>query len=95
MGLHPSVTYPLERYIPPEGTTICGVKLPGGTNVSVTAPVVHMDKTVYGEDTADFRPERWLDASPDRLKMMERSFLAVRSFPLINSLSHCLLVYAN
>ncbi|ETI22722.1 hypothetical protein G647_06798 [Cladophialophora carrionii CBS 160.54] len=76
MRLHPGVAYPLERYVPPEGATICGVELPGGTNVSITAPVVHLDKTVYGEDADVFRPERWLDAEPERLKLMERSFLA-------------------
>src|ERR1700761_2807851 len=78
MRLHPGVAYPLERYVPPEGATICGVELPGGTNVSITAPVVHVDKTVYGEDADAFRPERWLEAEPERLKLMERSFLAVR-----------------
>ncbi len=77
MRLHPGVAYPLERYVPPEGATICGVDLPGGTNISVTAPVVHMDTTVYGEDAHAFRPERWLEAEPVRLKLMERSFLAV------------------
>ncbi|KAJ9606533.1 Cytochrome p-450 [Cladophialophora chaetospira] len=75
MRLHPGVAYPLERYVPVEGATICGVELPGGTNVSVTAPVIHMDKTVYGEDAESFRPERWLEAEPEHLKLMERSFL--------------------
>ncbi|EXJ58302.1 cytochrome P450 oxidoreductase [Cladophialophora yegresii CBS 114405] len=76
MRLHPEVAYPLERYVPPEGARVCGVALPGGTNVSITAPVVHLDKTVYDEDAAVFRPERWLEAEPERLKLMERSFLA-------------------
>ena len=78
LRLHPGVAYPLERYVPPEGATFCDVEIPGGTNVSITAPVVHMDKTVYGADADDFRPERWLEAEPERLKLMERSFLAVR-----------------
>ena len=77
MRLHPGVAYPLERYVPPEGATICGVELPGGTNVSVTAPVVHMDKAVYGVDADDFRPERWIEADAEQLKLMDRSFLAV------------------
>lgn len=90
MRLHPGVAYPLERYVPPEGATICGVDLPGGTNVSVTAPVVHMDMTVYGEDADSFRPERWLDAEPDRLKLMERSFLAVcLSGLFVSSMTEC------
>ncbi|KIW85276.1 hypothetical protein Z517_00666 [Fonsecaea pedrosoi CBS 271.37] len=76
MRLHPGVAFPLERYVPAEGATICGVYLPGGTNVSITAPVIQMDKTVFGEDADEFRPERWLDASPEHLKLMDRSFLA-------------------
>jgi cytochrome P450 len=94
MRLHPGVAYPLERYVPPEGATICGVELPGGTNVSVTAPVVHIDKTVYGDDAASFRPERWLEASPDQLKLMDRSFLAVRSrlFPSSDLFLCCLAI---
>lgn len=87
MRLHPGVAYPLERFVPPEGAMICGVMVPGGTNVSVTAPVVHMDKTVYGDDAETFRPDRWLEADAEQLKLMERSFLAV-SWSLYLSLYH-------
>ncbi|EXJ66931.1 uncharacterized protein A1O5_10126 [Cladophialophora psammophila CBS 110553] len=76
MRLHPGVALPLERYVPPEGATICGVDLPGGTNVSITAPVVQMDRAIYGSDVDAFRPERWLEASAEQLKLMDRSFLA-------------------
>ncbi|KAK5046898.1 hypothetical protein LTR84_007252 [Exophiala bonariae] len=76
MRMHPGVAFPLERYVPRGGATLCGVWLPEGTTVSVNAAVIHMDKVVYGKDADQFRPERWIDASPERLKMMERSFLA-------------------
>ena len=76
--MHPGVAFPLERYVPLGGATICGTWLPEGTNVSVNAAVIHMDKTIYGSDANQFRPERWIDASPDQLKMMDRSFLTVR-----------------
>ena len=75
--MHPGVAFPLERYIPPEGARICDVELPGGTNVSVNQAVIHMDKSVYGEDADQFRPERWIEASPEQLKLMDRSFLSV------------------
>ncbi|KAI1502343.1 cytochrome P450 [Biscogniauxia marginata] len=76
MRIHPGVGFPLERFVPEEGATICGIRLPPNTNVSVTAPVMHVNKEVYGEDAAEFRPERWIEASPEQLKLMERSFLA-------------------
>lgn len=80
LRIHPGVAFPLERYVPPEGAVICGKAVPGGTNVSVNAAVIHVDKNVFGPDADQFRPERWIDASPDQLKLMDRSFLAV-SFP--------------
>ena len=80
MRLHPGVGFPLERYVPQEGAIICGKNLPGGTIVSMSAPVVHHDRSVFGSDTDAFRPERWLEASSEQVKAMDRSFLAV-SFP--------------
>ncbi|SMY26207.1 unnamed protein product [Zymoseptoria tritici ST99CH_1A5] len=73
--LHPGVGFPLERFVPPEGATICGVELAGLTNVSMMAPVTQVDPTVYGEDAQSFRPERWLESNPEQLKLMERSML--------------------
>lgn len=43
----------------------------------MSAPVVHADKNVFGEDAEEFRPERWTESSEDRLKQMDRSFLTV------------------
>ena len=77
MRMHPAVGFPLERYVPAEGAEICGHRLPAGTNVSVSAPVLHVNGDIFGEDAAKFRPERWLEAPPAKLKMMDRSFLAV------------------
>ncbi|PVH68975.1 cytochrome P450 [Cadophora sp. DSE1049] len=74
MRTHLGVGFPLERSVPQEGAIICGARLPPATNVSVTAPVVHFDKEVYGEDATIFRPERWIKASPEQLKLMDRSF---------------------
>ena len=56
---------------------ICGAHLPGGTNVCMSAPTVHYDKSIFGVDAHEFRPERWLDATPEQLKKMDRGFLAV------------------
>ena len=77
MRMHPGVGFPLERFVPPEGAILCGIHLPGGTNVSMSAPTIHYDKSIFGVDAPEFRPERWLEASPEKLKIMERGFLAV------------------
>ena len=77
--MHPGVAFPLERYVPPEGAAICDVELLGGTNVSVNPAVIHMNKNVFGEDAGQFRPERWIEASSEQLKLMDRSFLSVSS----------------
>lgn len=79
LRLHPGIGFPLERYVPPEGATICGFDLPGGTIVGINAHVVHRDKDAFGDDAEDFRPERWLEASPEQLKAMDRAFFAVSS----------------
>ncbi|KAM0697897.1 hypothetical protein Q7P36_002751 [Cladosporium allicinum] len=73
--LHPGVGFPLERYVPPEGATLCGFPLAAGTNVSMMAPVVQIDPDVFGKDSQAFRPERWLESGPEQLKLMERSML--------------------
>jgi hypothetical protein len=55
--------------------------------------VVARDKEVYGEDSEDFRPERWLTADEQQLKAMERNNLAVGSVPsswrLLGMQLHC------
>ncbi len=77
LRLHPGIGFPLERYVPPEGATLCGIDLPGGTIVGVNGHVIHRDREIYGPDADEFRPERWIESDAERLKIMERSFLAV------------------
>ncbi|KAM0331407.1 hypothetical protein ACHAQA_003080 [Verticillium albo-atrum] len=58
--LHPAAGLPLERIVPPEGSEIAGVFVPGGTIVGCSAWVIHRNKAVFGEDVEAYRPERWL-----------------------------------
>lgn len=60
--MHPAVGLLLERVTPPEGATICGEYVPGGTVVGCNAWVVHQNKEVFGEDADVYRPERWLES---------------------------------
>ncbi|KEF57032.1 uncharacterized protein A1O9_07222 [Exophiala aquamarina CBS 119918] len=75
MRLHPSIAFPLERVVPPEGTQLCGYDLPGGTIVGVLAPLINRNQEIFGHDVEDFRPERWIEADSERLKLMERTYL--------------------
>lgn len=62
---------------------MCGVKVPGGTNVGWSARAVLRDKEVFGEDAEVFSPARWLeradskegnrDGETERLGRMERT----------------------
>ena len=77
LRLHTSNCPPMERVVPPPGLLAKGYFLPAGTIVSIPYYAAHRNTQVYGPDANVFRPERWLDADPDTLKLMDRSFLAV------------------
>lgn len=70
---HPAVGLTLERVVPPRGLEIGGYNIPGGTVVGVNAWVLHRDKTIFGDDAAKWRPDRWLEADEQRRKLMEKS----------------------
>jgi cytochrome P450 len=76
MRLHPAVGLPLWRVVPEGGVTICDQFFPAGTTVGLNAWVAHHNDTVFAEPDA-FRPERWLDASPEQLKEMDSYYLPV------------------
>lgn len=86
--LHPPFGLTLERVVPEEGSTICGVRLKAGTVVGMSAWVVHRDKETFGEDAGEWRPERWLQDEVKgegrgeweaRRKKMEAALLTVCS----------------
>jgi len=70
---NPAATGLLPRIVGPRGDTHKGVYLPPGTEVGLCAWNMHRLNPVYGEDAAMFRPERWLEASPERLARMEEA----------------------
>ena len=82
MRLHPAVGQLLERVVPEGGATVAGVWLPEGTITGVNPWVVSRDRKVYGMDAEAYRPERWLEANPAEMKLMERNFLAASRPPL-------------
>ncbi|KXT12771.1 hypothetical protein AC579_665, partial [Pseudocercospora musae] len=76
LRMHPAVGLLLERLVPKGGAEIGGVFLPEGTIVGASPWVMARDKSVYGEDADVFRPERWLEADGQQLKLMERNDLS-------------------
>ncbi|KAF2761616.1 cytochrome P450 [Pseudovirgaria hyperparasitica] len=61
LRLHPAIGMNMPRVVPPgDGLTIGQVCVPPGAVVGANAWVTGRDKTVYGEDADEFRPERWM-----------------------------------
>lgn len=79
MRCHPIVSLPLERVVPEGGAVLCGSYLDGGTIVGINPVVLHHDKTIFGEDAADFRPERWIESDEKDIKNMDRHLMTVRT----------------
>ncbi|KAF2030628.1 pisatin demethylase [Setomelanomma holmii] len=73
--LHPAPGLILERVVPPQGMHIVDTFVPGGTIVGCNAWVVHRRPEVFGVDIDVFRPERWIEASPEKLKEMKGTML--------------------
>ncbi|ETI19663.1 hypothetical protein G647_08675 [Cladophialophora carrionii CBS 160.54] len=69
---HPAAAGLLPRVVGPHGDTHKGVYLPPGTEVAFCAwNMLRHNTVVFGEDAEVFRPERWLEASGERLAAME------------------------
>ncbi|KAI9841181.1 MAG: hypothetical protein M1837_000969 [Sclerophora amabilis] len=83
MRIHPSTGFILERLVPAGGATLCGTHLPENTVVGVNAWVIHRNTDIFGQDVETFRPERWIDSSPEEIKMMHRNLFAFGAGPRI------------
>jgi benzoate 4-monooxygenase len=61
LRLHSTSALGLPRIVPEGGLTIINEYFPEGTIVSVPSYSIHRDKTIWGEDVEDYRPERWFE----------------------------------
>lgn len=59
------------KVAPPEGVTINGVIIPGGTQVGLSQHNMMRRQDFFGPDADLFRPERWL-TDPETVKAYER-----------------------
>jgi cytochrome P450 len=70
---------PLWRVVPQGsgGVEVMGRFFPEGSEIGINTWVAHYDRDIWGDDAAEYRPERWLESSPERLKEMEAFFMPV------------------
>lgn len=70
---HPAASGLLPRMTGPEGEHHNGMYIPPNTEIGICAWNMHGNNPIYGEDAGLFRPERWLENSPDKGCDMERA----------------------
>ncbi|EPS38643.1 hypothetical protein H072_7610 [Dactylellina haptotyla CBS 200.50] len=71
MRVHAAIGLPLER-VNTKPITLYGYEFPAGTTIGVNAWAMHRDQSVFGEDVDLWRPERWIHASEEQKKLMNR-----------------------
>lgn len=76
LRLVPVIAMNLPRVNPASGFELNGQYFPPGTVVGCNPWALHRNTGVFGDDAADFRPERWIDSSSEKLRAMERTTLA-------------------
>ncbi len=62
----------LSKVVPPEGDTVNGFFVPGGTEIASNTWSVVRDREVFGQEPEVFNPERWLDVSKEQYDKMAR-----------------------
>jgi cytochrome P450 len=59
----------MAKKVPPDGDTINGMYVPGGTRIGYGGFSILRNKKIWGEDADVFRPERWLEG--EKIKDLE------------------------
>lgn len=71
LRIHPPVTGLMFKEVPAQGDTVNGHFVPGGTKIGYCAFGVFLDEGRWGPDAKIFRPERWLEGTPEETKAKE------------------------
>jgi cytochrome P450 len=71
LRIWPPVIGLMAKKVPPEGDTINGLFVPGGTHIGYGAFAIFRSKKLWGEDADVFRPERWLEGDKDKIREQE------------------------
>lgn len=77
LRIHPPVPALTSKEVPEGGDTWRGIFLPGGTKIGSCGWGVMRNREVWGDDAAEFRPERWIEVvergDRDKLREMENT----------------------
>ncbi|PFH61477.1 hypothetical protein XA68_17308 [Ophiocordyceps unilateralis] len=71
LRMFPPVAGLMAKEVPKGGDTFKGVFFPEGTRIGYCAWGVARWPETWGPDAHEFRPERWIEASPERLREMD------------------------
>ncbi|THC89223.1 hypothetical protein EYZ11_011329 [Aspergillus tanneri] len=70
LRMNPPFAGMLEKAVPDGGDYINGHYVPGGTGIAHSTFSLQRDTEIFGHDPEIFRPERWIQASPEQLRTM-------------------------
>jgi cytochrome P450 len=70
--VYPAITQLRERVVPPEGDSLHGYHVPGGTFVAFNGLTSQFDP-IHGDNLDAYRPERWLIEDKIHLAHMQRN----------------------
>jgi cytochrome P450 len=71
LRIFPPVTGLMSKDVPAGGDTVNGLFIPEGTKIGYCAWGLFRDKNIWGEDSALFRPERWIEGPAEKLREQE------------------------
>lgn len=78
MRLLPAVGMEMPRKVPSDGILVGGrYFLPHGTDIGTSSCSFHHSKEAFGEDAAEFRPERWIGLPAKERTALEKNNLVV------------------
>lgn len=73
LRMHPPGTGWMNKQPPPGGCEMHGYFLPEGTQIATNIMYLMHDPEIFGVDADVFRPERWIECSPDKYQEMSRA----------------------
>ncbi|UPL04224.1 hypothetical protein LCI18_015158 [Fusarium solani-melongenae] len=80
LRIFPPVAGLMSKEVPPQGDTWKGQFIPGGTSVGYCAWGIFRREDIWGSDAGEFRPERWIESPPEKIKEMESALDLIFSY---------------